>query len=154
MDEAIGQALRGMLQAPRQSIDLLHAVFQSAHETAPEQRAPSGNARQQFEDIRTRALCRAGRCRRTQVSNEIGNCEIGFVTHSAYDGEAAGMNGAGDNFRVEGPQVFDAAAAAANDEQIAFGAPRSNVDGGGELLGGARTLHRRGGDYYPNPRSE
>ncbi|MNT57809.1 hypothetical protein D3C72_1952110 [compost metagenome] len=52
-------------------------------------------------------------------------------------------DGAGDHFFVERPQVLDAAAAAADDQQLDLLAQVGRIDGGGDLCRGAVALYRR-----------
>ena len=84
---------------------------------------------------------RAGRRGRTHVGDEIGEREIGFVSHAADDRNRAGFDGAHDRFFVKRPQVFNAAAAATDNQHIAFGALRCGFNCLGNLKFAARALN-------------
>ena len=49
---------------------------------------------------------------RAQIGDKIGDGEIGFVADGGDNGHFRCANGAGDCFFVEGPQIFERAAAA------------------------------------------
>ena len=54
--------------------------------------------------------------RRAQVGGEIGDGEIGLVANAANDRFGTAGNCSGHTFFVEGPKVFDAAAAPAENQ--------------------------------------
>ena len=54
----------------------------------------------------------AGRRGSTQVSNQVGNRGVGFVSDACYDGNGTFHDGTGELFIIEGHEVFVAAAAA------------------------------------------
>jgi hypothetical protein len=57
-------------------------------------------------------------CGGAEVSGEVGNGEVDFVADSADDGKFGGDDGAGGEFFVEGPEVFEAAAAAGEEDEV------------------------------------
>src|SRR5215831_12303575 len=61
--------------------------------------------------------CRAWR-RRAKIGDEIANRKIDFVSYGGDDWNFGRGNRSGDNFFVELPKVFNAAAAARDDDQI------------------------------------
>ena len=86
---------------------------------------------------------RAGRRGRAYVGNKIGEREIGFVAYAADDGNCAGLDGAYDRLFIKRPQVFNAAAAATDNQHIAFGALRSGFNRLGNLQLAACALNGR-----------
>ena len=52
----------------------------------------------------------------TEVGNEVGDGEVGFVADGGDDGELAGDDGAGDALGVEGGEVFERSAATGEDD--------------------------------------
>ena len=91
-------------------------------------------------------------CRCTLVGYEIGDGEVDFVAHSADDRYRAGMDGAGHRFLVERPQVFQRAAAAGQDEDIAVLAFASAAQHGGDFAPGILALDRHRIDQHRDGR--
>jgi len=91
-----------------------------------------------------------------EVGGEVGDGEIDFVADGIDDGDGAGVDGAGDDFLVEGPEVFDAAAAAGRDDGIdageaGTGGAAEHVEGIGDFPGGSDALHADGSDEDVEP---
>jgi hypothetical protein len=84
-----------------------------------------------------------GRGGGAQVGRKIGDGEIGFMADAGDDGDRRGVDGAGNAFFIEGPEVFDAAAAATDDDRVAI-ALASLFDGVGNFGAGTFTLDGRG----------
>src|SRR4029077_20887189 len=59
-----------------------------------------------------------GRRGSANIGDEIGDGEIGFVADARDDGNFRCKDRAGDDFFVEGPQIFQGAAAARDDEHV------------------------------------
>src|SRR5216684_1952270 len=77
-------------------------------------------------------LCRnAGRgC--AKVRNKIAYREVNLVTHSRHDRQGLIEDCASHNFLVEGPKIFQAAAAPCNENQIQPGRGRTRLAGSAE----------------------
>ena len=59
-------------------------------------------------------------------------------------GNARGDDGAGDSFFIEGPQVFQRAAAASHDDEVGPIGSAEVFEAGADLLAGAFALHEGG----------
>jgi hypothetical protein len=53
-----------------------------------------------------------------QVGGEVGDAHVGLVADAHHHRQRAGADGAGDGFAVEGGEVFEAAAAAHQEQHI------------------------------------
>lgn len=82
-----------------------------------------------------------------QVGHPVGDGEVGLVTDAGDDGDAAARDGARDDLRVERPQVFEAPAAAHEQDEVDLGARGERVERRGDLELGALPLHARGPDH-------
>ncbi len=80
-----------------------------------------------------------------QIGDEIGDREIDLVSNRGDDRQFCRGNGARDDFLIELPQIFDAAAAARDDDQIdrceIFVRCRQLADRDGDFLRCAAALH-------------
>ena len=76
-----------------------------------------------------RQFRRGGRGGGAPVGDEFGDGEVGLVADPGHDRDRAGVDRARQPFVVERPQVLDRAAAAAQDEHVAFIAPCRGRDG-------------------------
>ena len=80
------------------------------------------------------------------VGGEVDEGMVGLVADRGDEGDAAGGCGADDGFVVEGHEVFEAAAAACNDEDVGAGNGAAGfdgveaLDGGGDARGGGLAL--------------
>lgn len=84
--------------------------------------------------------------RGAEVGNEVGNGEINFVADGGDCRDAGPGEGAGDDFFVEGPEVFEGAAPAGDDDDVDEVEGVELVDGGGNLGGGTVALDANGVD--------
>lgn len=84
------------------------------------------------------------------IGDEIADCDIHLVPDGADDRDAAGGDGAGDVFLIEGPEIFERAAAASDDEDVerseALGLEIALADCGRDFRAGARALNGDGRD--------
>jgi len=78
-----------------------------------------------------------------EVGGEVGDGEVGFVADGGDDGDFRGRDGAGEEFAVEGGEVFERAAAAGDDDDIDGAFAIEVLDAGGDFDGGGCTLHGR-----------
>src|SRR5205809_537070 len=82
----------------------------------------------------------------SRIGDQIGDRHVDFVPYGADDGDPAIEDGAGHDFFVEGPQVFQAPAAAARDDDVDTGQEVHRSQRGGDLRRGALPLHGHGHD--------
>src|SRR5690606_37634856 len=80
-------------------------------------------------------------CGGAPIGDEVGNGDIHFMADRADHGNAAGVDGAGDGFLVEGPEVFQRAAAPADDQYVAITQPVGALDGTDDVARGFAPLH-------------
>ncbi len=100
--------------------------------------------------FRYRPFCGFRGRRRAGVGNEIDQGPIGFVADGGDQRNAAFGGGADDDFLIEAPEIFKAAASARDDQNI--GAQNFSIyvqrvetaDRGGDLGGAAFALHADG----------
>lgn len=78
------------------------------------------------------------------VGDPIGDGKIGFVADGGEDGDARFKDRLGDDLFVEGPKVFDAASASADDEDVGELVAVEVVDGLGNFLCRPFSLHFNG----------
>ena len=90
------------------------------------------------------------RRRRAHVRNEISDREVHLVADAAHNWNRAGVNGARDDFFMEGPQVFERSAAASQDENVALGSSRCEANCPRDLRRRRRALHGNGVDQHGN----
>ena len=83
---------------------------------------------------------------RAQVGHKIADGEVHFVTDGGDQRDAAAFDGAGDHFFIKGPEIFQAAAATANDDDVHILGLVKIVDGAGDTGRGGRSLNRHGRD--------
>ena len=94
--------------------------------------------------IRHGKLCRVGGRRRTKIGHVVGNGHIRLVSHGGDHGNFRFINGMGDQFVVERPQILNGAAASANDQQIGELVTVGIPDGRGDFPRRFRALHPNG----------
>ncbi len=80
------------------------------------------------------------------VGDEIGDGEIGFVADAGDYGNFRSEDGAREFFFVEGPEIFEGAAAAGEDEHIDHSAAIEELYGAHNFRGGAVALDAHGID--------
>ncbi len=132
MPQASGQAIQAQALA-RQPVT--HAHQQAALQAFDSALQVAGVGGQQFGGGRRRW--------RADISDEIADGYIGFMTDGADNRRHAGIHGAGDRFFVETPEVFQRAAAAGQDqgvETLGIG----DLQRADDLRGGFAALDRRG----------
>ena len=93
-----------------------------------------------------------GRRGRAQVGSKVGQRDVGFVADAADDGDGARGNGADEVGVVVRPQVFEAAAAANEQQRVAFRAAVGGLDLPDELRRRLFALDERGIDDDANQR--
>jgi hypothetical protein len=102
-----------------------------------------GEASEQRALLGSRQFGGSGGRRRALIGGEVGNREVGLMADAADHRQRTGADRTRHDLVVEGPQVFDAAAAATDDQQFAVASLAGNANGLGDLCGGAVALHRR-----------
>src|SRR5256886_10071786 len=78
------------------------------------------------------------------VRDKIRDSEIGFVADAGDHGNFRIEDGAGDDFFVEGPEIFDGAAAARKDQNVNKFSLIEKSQRTDNFLGGAFSLHAHG----------
>src|SRR5262249_54300973 len=86
-------------------------------------------------------LGRGRRSRSAHVRDKIGDGEIGFVADTGNDGDFRIEDGAGDDFFVEGPEIFHGTAAAREDQDIRELSLIEKPERPDDFFGGAFALH-------------
>jgi hypothetical protein len=127
-------------------IDLLLQVFEPALHGAPQMRFQPSEAGSGLNIPCADQFGRGGGRSRSLVCHVVGNGEIRFVANAADDGYGARDDRVGQDFFVERPKVLNAAAAAANDERIAFATGSRRLDSARQLFSRAGPLDGRGID--------
>ena len=79
-----------------------------------------------------------------EVGYEIGNGDVGFVADGGDDRDGRGGDGAGDGFFVEGPKIFERAAAAGDGYELRPVGCAEVFDAAANFVDGACALHLRG----------
>ena len=79
---------------------------------------------------------------RAHVGGEVGDGEVDLVPDAADHGDGRGDDGARQALVVERPQILERAAAAGEDQHVAFGAPAGELERRDDLRGRLRALHR------------
>ena len=79
-----------------------------------------------------------------QVGDEVGDGEVGLVADGGDDGKLGGGDGFGEEFGVEGRQVFERAAAAGDDDEVGVAGAIEICDAGGDFGGSGFSLNERG----------
>ena len=84
------------------------------------------------------------RSRGANVRDEIGDGEIGFMADTGDDGNFGIKNRASDDFFVEGPEVFDGAAAARENQNVNKLSLIEKPERTDDFFRGAFALHAHG----------
>jgi hypothetical protein len=138
----VAQTRGGMHQAARGAIEGLRRILQPpAHLPGEAARALRGFPEKLLLGDHGK-LRRGGRGRRAAVRGEVGDREVGLVAYPDDDRNRACAQRARDRLLVEGPQVLDRAAAAHQQQHVAFGARARPRQHGGDALARASTLNR------------
>src|SRR5438552_18755278 len=98
-------------------IESLLRVADAVKQLATERAGATVDPALKIDDVRHDQFCRGARRWRAQVSDEIADGKIDFVTHRRNDWHCGMENCARNNFFVEFPQIFDAPAAARDHDQ-------------------------------------
>lgn len=85
----------------------------------------------------------------TEVGGKITEGKIGFVSDGGNEGDAGGGNSAGKAFLIEGPEVLEAAATAADDEEVTERFAVGGFNRANDLGGGPGSLDAGGNDNEP-----
>ena len=141
-----------MNQPAREVVDDLHAGLEVARRAAAEPRDQDADPRQELVARRAHQFRGGGRGRRAHVGGEVGDREVGFVADAHHDRDRRGANRPRHPLVVERPQVFDAAAAAAQDEHVALGAASRSRERGDDFGRCPFALHRRRVDDHRDRR--
>ncbi len=123
--------------------------------------AQAGQASRQFGQIRHHQLHRGAGGGGPPIGDKIGNGEIHFVTHRRDHRNGAAVDGPGHHLFVEGPQIFQGAAAPGQDDDLHPGDRGQVVQGPGDFPGGLGPLdlhrvnqHRHPGEALPQQAQE
>ena len=112
----------GLRREKRQTVDGLiephAAICDLARCPIRELVGESGHCGSQFASVWNHDLGRRGWSRRSHICDEIGDCDICLVSHSAHDGYIGTEDGPCHDLLVEGPQVFKGAATSGHDDHI------------------------------------
>ena len=87
-----------------------------------------------------------------EIGHKVADGKVDFVSDGGDDGEGGMEDSAGDAFFVEGPEVFEAAAASREEDKVKTivrvgAAPVvEQFDGTGDVFGGTSALHAAGGE--------
>src|SRR5437867_1584681 len=84
---------------------------------------------------------------RAQVGDEVGDREIHLVADGRHHGRLGAGDGARDDLFVEGPEIFERSAAAADDDDVDVAERVEVAQPLRDLLGGAVALHAGGRDH-------
>jgi hypothetical protein len=85
-------------------------------------------------------------CSRAMIRGEIGNREVGFMPDAGHDRDLAGPDRSCNRLVVECPQVFQAAAAAGDNDDVAGPVRIEEFDAGDDFVHGAGALDGGGID--------
>ena len=105
-----------------------------------------------FLPIRHRKLCGSGRCGSTLVGYKVQNGVVDLVSDGTDQWRFAAKCCPSNLLSVEHPQVFPAAAAPGYDDLVYPPALIQRADGGGDLPGSLKALHRYRAQQQPNGR--
>lgn len=139
----LAQALGRVGQAGGKRVEPLGVPGEAARKLAGNAAPELPQVREQGVAVRAEDLGGGGRRCRAQVGGEVGDGEVGFMADPGNHRQPAGADGTRHDFLVERPQILDAAAAPAQDDRIAI-AGGGKLQGGGDPVGGAFALDRRG----------
>ncbi len=120
----------------------MHAGLEVARDAAAEPRDQDADPGQELVARRAREFRCGGRGRRAHVGSEVGDREVGFVPDAHHDRDRRGANRPRHPLVVERPEVFDAAAPAAQDEHVALGAASRSRERRDDLRRRPLALHR------------
>ena len=135
-----------LVQAVCEGLLVLLRVLQTATGCAMQLLLEAGEVLKAAAEVGA-TVCGGG-CRRrcAQVGGKVGQRHVGFVANTADDGDGARGNGADEVGVVVRPQVFEAAAAADEQQRVAFAAAVGSLDLPDELRRCLFALDERGVD--------
>ena len=136
-----GQPLEQLLHMPRPRLQ------QTRHALA-EFRPLLGQPGLQLRAVRAQQFRRRRRGGGSFVSDKIGDGVINLVAHPADHRNGGSIDGPGHDLLIEGPQIFQGAAAPADEQGLALPAPVRRLDGLRDARRRAFPLHRRGIDDH------
>ena len=87
--------------------------------------------------------CRRRR-RRAKVGDEIGDRRVGLMSDAGDRRDRAVRHGAGDDFFVERPQIFERSSAATDQDDVVHLPARQMTNGCGDFARRRRSLHAHG----------
>src|SRR5579883_473242 len=128
---AFNAALVQIARSPEQ------AVAHGLHELAAARGDLIGETRAGADDD----LGRGGRSRRAVIGDEVGDGEISLMANSGYNGHTRSRNRARNGFFIEGPQIFERAAAAGKYENFRPVRAAKIMQPGADLFDGPFALH-------------
>ncbi|RMV18262.1 hypothetical protein ALP16_05415 [Pseudomonas savastanoi] len=112
------QALARMTQTPRNALETQALAHQAVLHAADQSAVQVVDASMQVTGVRGEQFGSGRRRRRSHVGHEITDGNIGFMANGTDNRRHAGVDGAGDGFFVETPQVFQRAAATGKNQRI------------------------------------
>ncbi len=149
--EALGQVVEPapwMHQAPRQGAHQAPLVADPAARVPLQTAHRGGHLPAPFARQRADQLGRRRRRRRAPVGGEVGDGDVDFVTDAGDHRHATAAHGARHRLVVEGPQVFERAATARQDQHVALAALAGHVQHAGDGRCRLRALHRHRVDEH------
>ena len=129
-------------QAAREPIDGLGAAVKLAAELRGQRIPVTPHVTQHAGPVRADKFCGTGGRGCAHIGHKIDDGHIGFMSDACHDGNLRSGHGTCYRFFVEGPQIFNAAAAPAQDDDIDFCPGIDRIEHGGNAVGGAGALHR------------
>ncbi len=111
----MAQAFAGVAQAPGQAIQAQALAAQAGLQGQGQAALEVVQATLQVGAVRCQQFGGGGGGRRAHVGDEVADRYVRFMADGADDGRLAGSHGAGNDFLVEAPEVFQRAAATGQD---------------------------------------
>ena len=136
------QALRRRHQLAGGAVEALGGPLQPPLLAARQRARRVHDAAQQLAARSAGQFRRRGRGGRAQVGHEVHDGEVGFMAHAADHRNGAGRDLARQRLVIEAPEIFNAAAAAHQQQGIHFGALIGQPHLRGQPAGRVGALHR------------
>ena len=136
------QALRRRHQLAGGAVEALGGLLQPPLLAARQRARRVHDAAQQLAARSAGQFRRRGRGGRAQVGHEVHDGEVGFMAHAADHRNGAGRDLARQRLVIEAPEIFNAAAAAHQQQGIHFGALIGQPHLRGQPAGRVGALHR------------
>jgi hypothetical protein len=131
-------------QAQGDPVQALRLPLQAAPGAPDERGAVRVEQLERRAGRRRHQLGRGGGCRRTQVGGEVGQGDVGLVADAAHHRHRRRAQRPHDALVVEGPEVLERAAAAADDEHVDLGAGRRGAIAAHSAAGASTPCTRLG----------